>query len=305
MTNEDAARTARRTAREATATGGALPTDALSWWGILILGLYFFGLAVLIFYLLVATWPVQNTDARDPGVFAAFSIFNHGPYSLPSDIRLFLTVIAAGAVGSLIHTLTSFADFVGNRSLSRSWIWWFILRTPVGIALAILFYLVLRGGLIVPSAPSGSATGGAPASDTTRLLNPYGIAAVSALAGMFSKQATDKLRKIFDTLFRTHQPVLRADPLVPTNPLIAGIEPAKLKVGGPRDISIIGRGFQRNCMASINGKPRTVQWTNDTRLVLTLEQEDISAAGQLNLIVENPGPDGGKSEVFAISVEAA
>ena len=35
------------------------------------------------------------------------------------------------------------------------------------------------------------------------------------MVGMFSKQATDKLRETFDTLFRTQQPVARADSLAP------------------------------------------------------------------------------------------
>ena len=120
-----------------------------------------------------------------------------------ADDRFLFTAIAAGALGS--HTLTSFADYMGNRALSKSWLWWFILRTPIGIAHALLFYVVLRGGLIVPTLPSGSS-----GADTTRFLNPYGVAAISALAGMFSKQTTDKLREILDTLFRTHEPVNRA-----------------------------------------------------------------------------------------------
>ena len=54
--------------------------------------------------------------------------------------------VAAGALGSLVHCLTSFADFVGNRNLRQSWVWFLILRTPIGFALALLFYPVLRGG---------------------------------------------------------------------------------------------------------------------------------------------------------------
>jgi hypothetical protein len=159
----------------------------------------------------------------DTSKFADFSVFGSAPIPISSDHRLFLTVIAAGALGSLIHSITSFADYVGNRNLSRSWIWWLVLRTPVGVALALLFYLVLRGGLIVPSLPNRAS-----ATDTTLLLNPYGIAAISALAGMFSKQATDKLREIFDTLFRTREPVDRADPLGRVTSASSSTEPAKL-----------------------------------------------------------------------------
>jgi hypothetical protein len=279
----------------ASASGLRAP-DLVPWIGSMFLGLYFTGLAVLTFYLLVSTWPVSGATERSG--FADFSVFGSSPFSISSDHRLFVTVIAAGALGSLIHTITSFADYVGNRTLSRSWIWWLVLRAPVGVALALLFYLVLRGGLIVPSLPNRSA-----ASDTTLLLNPYGIAAISALAGMFSKQATDKLREIFDTLFRTREPVDRTDPLARTTPVISSIVPAKLAIGGSLTVNILGRDFQRDCTASIDGKPRNLQWVSDTRLVLALLAEDVVAKAELKLIVHNPGPAGGESIPFPVVVE--
>jgi hypothetical protein len=274
----------------------AHPSDPVPWFGSLILGIYFLALAATTFYLFIATWPV--TDTKDASGFANFSLFVWGPFSAQPDHRLFLTVIAAGALGSLIHSITSFADYVGNRSLDKSWIWWLVLRTPVGVALALLFYLVLRGGLIVPSVPSGSA-----ATDTTHLLNPYGIAAISALAGMFSKQATDKLREIFDTLFRTREPVNRADPLALAKPIISSTEPARLAVGGSLTLNVVGRGFQRECTASINGKPRNVQLVSETRLVLTLLAEDVAAKTELQLIIHNPRPAGPDSDLYPVPVD--
>jgi IPT/TIG domain len=274
------------------------PPDPVPWFGSLILGIYFFGVAAITFYLLVATWPVS--DPKGGSGFAELSLFGSASFSAPPDLRLFFTVIAAGALGSLIHSITSFADYVGNRRLAKSWIWWLILRMPVGVALALLFYLVLRGGLIVPSLPNGSA-----AANTSHLLNPYGIAAISALAGMFAKQATDKLREIFDTLFRTREPVKRADPLARAIPVITNTQPTTLTVGGPPTLSVFGRGFQRDCTASINGKPRNVQWISDTSLAITLVAEDLSVKTELQLIVQNPGPDGGDSEPLQIPVENA
>jgi IPT/TIG domain len=287
------------------ATEQPITSDPVEQNGIIALGIYFFALAAVIFYFLVATWPVQDTDIKAASVFKSFSILWWGPFSPESDIRLFFTAIAAGAVGSLIHSLTSFGDYVGNRRLARSWVWWFILRTPVGIALALLFYLVLRGGLIVPSMPVASAGNGPSTIDTTRLLNPYGIAAIAAMAGMFSKQATDKLREIFDTLFRTRDPVDRADPLRLAAPVISGTTPARLKVRGPAELRIAGRGFQPNCIVSINGKRRTVQQVTATQITVTVDAEDIAAEGRLELVVENPGPNGGKSASYPVPVDAA
>jgi hypothetical protein len=260
------------------------------------LGIYFCGLAALTFYLLVATWPVPAPDNKNGTGFVDFSLLIWGGFSAPSDLRLFFTVIAAGALGSLIHTLTSFADFAGNRTLSRNWTWWFVLRTPIGIALALLFYFVLRGGLVAPSLPGGST-------NPTQLLNPYGIAGISAMAGMFSKQATDKLREIFDTLFRTSDPVKRADPLIRTIPTVSSTKPVKLTVNALATLDVLGRGFLDKCTATINGEERKTQWVNETLLKLALERKDVAAKGSLKLIVRNPGPDGVSSEAFMVQVE--
>src|SRR5271163_4307721 len=121
------------------------PTDQVTPRGTIALGTYFIVLALLTVYLVVATWPVLDQD--HPEHYSSFTVFwwtTSAPLS--TDLRLFVTVCVSGALGSLIHCITSFADYVGNRRLSKSWVWWLILRTPIGIALALLFYLVLRGG---------------------------------------------------------------------------------------------------------------------------------------------------------------
>lgn len=271
-------------------------SDAAPWYESLCLGLYFVVLALTTFYLLVATWPISNSN--NTSELGKFSIFGWKDLSLEADQRLMVTVILAGALGSLIHSITSFADYVGNHRLGRSWIWYLVLRTPAGIALALLFYFVLRGGLIVPSLPNGSGQ-----TNTTNLLNPYGIAAIAALAGMFSKQATDKLREIFDTLFRTREPVSRADPLARAKPVISGTEPAKLAVGGPVALSVLGQGFHRDCTASVSGTARPVEWQSETRLAVTLLPQDIAQKTEIRLVIRNPGPAGGDTEIFRVPVE--
>lgn len=58
------------------------------------------------------------------------------------------------------------------------------------MALALIFYFVIRGGLLA-------------ASSTVQEVSLFGTMAVAGLVGMFSKQATDKLREVFDNLFAT------------------------------------------------------------------------------------------------------
>ncbi len=103
---------------------------------------------------------------------------------------LFLLSACAGALGSSIHALTSFASYHGNQALRRSWFFWYLARAPVGAALAAVTYFVYRGGMM-------------PGVEAQAALSPYAVGAVSVLAGMFSKQAVDKLREVFDALFKT------------------------------------------------------------------------------------------------------
>jgi hypothetical protein len=248
---------------------------------------------------LIATWPVVDSDANN---FADARVFGFRLRASP-DARLFITVVAAGAVGSLVHCLTSFADYVGNRTLKRSWVWYLILRTPIGIALALLFYVVLRGGLIAPTlSPAAPDTGAK--SHAWTLLNPYGLAAIAAMAGMFSKQATDKLSELFDTLFRTDRPVDRRDPLNQP-PMISSTDPATLTKGGATELVINGQNFSKDCAALVNGETRDVKWQSETRLTIALLPKDVSAPGDLVVIVRNPNAAGGDSKAFKVPVRAA
>ena len=133
--------------------------------------------AVMLFYLLSAVWPAEH----------AVNIF-YCSLELNAKVRLIWLVVISSALGSYIHTVTSFTLYAGNRSLCPSWLAWYLLRPAISAALALIFYFALRAGLF----------SGATADQT---INPFGIAAISGMVGMFSKQATEKLSKIFDTIF--------------------------------------------------------------------------------------------------------
>lgn len=110
--------------------------------------------------------------------------------TLTRELQLLLLAMLAGALGSFVHALKSFSDFVGNRTLTASWFWWYITRPFLGAALAVIFYAVLRGGFMAGTAADAKA------------VNQFGVIAVGALVGMFADKATDKLAEIFDTLFK-------------------------------------------------------------------------------------------------------
>lgn len=73
--------------------------------------------------------------------------------------------------------------------MAASWLWWYLLRPFIGAALGTILYLIVRGLLFSTAAEA-------------KAINLFGILAFAGLAGMFSKQAIEWLRKIFDQMFQ-------------------------------------------------------------------------------------------------------
>jgi hypothetical protein len=156
------------------------------------------GLAALAFAALAAVlafWP--GDFGRDPAATVAVLF---GTHSMPRETDLLLLSVIFGALGSFLHVAKSFATFTGNRALVASWTWWYGLQPLVGMALSVVFYVVIRGGFFASGANAAA-------------VSPYGIAGVSGLVGMFSKQATDKLNELFSALFQTGADAARQDKL--------------------------------------------------------------------------------------------
>lgn len=113
----------------------------------------------------------------------------------PSDEqRLLILVVTAAALGSFVHVAISYATYVGNRRYKEEWTLWYAVRPPVGVSLAIVVFLLIRGGLFTPTAAAEEA------------INPFGLVAIGGLIGMFAIEAADKLKGIFDSFFGSPQP---------------------------------------------------------------------------------------------------
>jgi len=181
----------------------------------IVLGVYVMAMFVVILYLMIKVWPLAAPGSSDTVYFF------WGPVVLPAEVRLMLIAVLAGALGAYVHLATSFADYSGNQRLMMSWGWWYILRPFIGMALAEVVYLSLRGGLL---SASGDNVAGA--------ISPYGVAAITALTGLFSKQATDKLQETFETLFRTQQKVDRKDALPATGAQATGAAKSSAATAG-------------------------------------------------------------------------
>ncbi|HEY5030451.1 MAG TPA: Ig domain-containing protein [Candidatus Angelobacter sp.] len=112
------------------------------------------------------------------------------PY-ITREIQLLLIVLAAGALGCLIHGLRSIAVFIGNRNAVSSWFWWYITRPLLGMAMSLIFYALLRGGFLAGTQADA------------KVISPFGVLAIGALVGMFTEKASGKLADIFNLLFHS------------------------------------------------------------------------------------------------------
>jgi hypothetical protein len=124
---------------------------------------------------------------------------------------------------------------------------------------------------------------------------------------MFSKQATDKLSEVFNTLFRTAPgggDDQRKDALdsSATAPVIKVIEPATLEPGAnPAVVTLRGSGFGASSVVKVGDSDRAAVF-KDGELRVTLLPADVASEGSLNLIVINPPPGGGRSAPYALRI---
>jgi len=155
------------------------------------LGIYHLVVSVLLTLFIYMLWP-NATPEDGKLVFEPYWYFFGAQIPINDEARLILLVLLCGALGSYIHSATSFVDFTGNNALKKSWLWWYIMRPFIGGTLALIFYFLIRGGFL--------STG----SDASNI-SIFGITALAGLVGMFHKKATDKLKEVFDSLFRSKE----------------------------------------------------------------------------------------------------
>jgi hypothetical protein len=109
------------------------------------------------------------------------------------EVRLLLIVILGGALGSLVHALRSVYWYIGHRALRYSWLATYFLLPFGGSALAVIFYVVVRGGFFSPQA-------------NIQQTSPFGFAALAAMVGLFSEQAVLKLKEVAETILSKPAP---------------------------------------------------------------------------------------------------
>jgi len=260
------------------------------------LGLGLMLLAIGLAYLVACVWPANfRPDTSGSQAVTIAFIGTTSSLATTADVQLLMLVMVAGALGSFLHTATSFADFVGNEKLARSWLWWYLLKPFVGMGLAVIFYLVIRGGFLSAGTEAGK-------------VNIYGIAALAGLTGMFSKQATDKLGEVFTTLFQTKPGEgddARKGSLANDVPVLTDLVPARLEPRSTQlSVELKGSHFARSAVVRVNGTARETVFNDSNSLGARLVPGDVSADGVLSIVVFNPAPGGGTSAPLQMTVAA-
>jgi hypothetical protein len=207
--------------------------------------------ALLVLYLLVQVWPPAPPPAITGGAAPTPTATTTTPagqvptttvvvqaapnppihlfgarLEVDREARLFIVVALAGALGGLVYALRSLTWYAGNRNLKYSWMMTYYLQPIVGAGLATITYVVLRGGLVVATTQA-----------SPDVVNPFGFAAFGALVGLFSAQAAEWLKRIFEQVF-TPAPKGK-DPAIEVR--ITDVQPAQAPVG--TEIVITGAGL--------------------------------------------------------------
>jgi uncharacterized membrane protein YeaQ/YmgE (transglycosylase-associated protein family) len=101
------------------------------------------------------------------------------------DGYLFLIVLFAGMIGAILRALIYFCWRVGTKDFAITWMWYYIFQPFIGSALAVVVYVVVRGGF-----SSGAIGKG----------NLYAFAALAFLTALFSDNALAKLKLVAESL---------------------------------------------------------------------------------------------------------
>lgn len=247
------------------------------------LATYYVVLPVTLIYLLFKvfpTYPWPVVDEKTNALVGSLPIyFFRWSVSTSLEDRLLLLVIVAGALGSYIHSATSYADFRGNKQFNASWTLWYVLRPLIGVCLALVLYFATRGGLLLLIINGADAT-------KASSINPFGVAAIAGLTGMFSKTAADKLAEVFTTLFKSQGDQNRKDSLETLPPpVIKSIDPNQGTAEGGTEFTITGSGFKAGVLVSIGAEPAVnVEVVNDTTIKADTPAGEV---GPADVVVQN------------------
>jgi hypothetical protein len=193
------------------------------------------------------------------------------------ESKLFAAALLAGILGASLHAMRSLIWYRGNKTLVRSWTLKYLLLPFTGALTAAVFYLLVYVGLFTPQNGKGSLL----------------ILGIAVLVGMFSEQATQKLKKIAEALLT--EPDKGANQTPPVAPATAGtatatpksfsVEPEIGSIDGKDLIVLTGPGLSASTTLTLDGQTVTGRLAGSALVFNT----PAHPAGRVDLVVTNPG----------------
>lgn len=145
-------------------------------------------------YFLLSIWPATTGDLALNSTRAVTLLGIGIIFSLGPETTLLFVIMLSGIIGACAFSFSAISYHLGAKNdFDKVWEAWYVLRPILGAGLALVIYLLLRGGVLTIGADLNS-------------LNLVGVAGISGLAGMFSEQATRMLRNLADTAFGARAP---------------------------------------------------------------------------------------------------
>lgn len=217
--------------------------------------------------------PLVRSDPSCVYIWMPFNLFGlSGWHVLWGETRLLLIVMLCGFLGAMIYSLRSFFWYTGNRELVWSWMAMYILVPVVGAMMAVVFYLVFRGGLFSPTT-------------TVSETSPFGFAAIAALVGMFIQQSAMKLKDIFETLMTKAEQGKDTAPPSTTPPAADAakpaidVTPAAAPHGAAATLTIKGENFTNTSKVFAGTTVLTTTFVSADQLTADLPATAIPSAG--------------------------
>jgi len=148
---------------------------------------------------LLAVWPrnsnelAMNATTTTRTVTFLFGIGGPSGVAMGPELILAATMVLAGVVGAGAFSLYAISLHLGpQQDFDKAWTGWYLLRPLVGAGLALIVYVLVRGGIL---------SVGADLKD----LNFLGFTGICFLVGLFAEHAMQKLNDLADTTFgKTH-----------------------------------------------------------------------------------------------------
>jgi len=274
---------------------------------IALIAIYLLAISVLVLYGLIKLWPHPTPSGEPKETAQATASPSPAPSGSPNrklpdpeqisffggwispqiylETRLLLIVMLTGSLGSLMHSLRSLYWYTGNREMVWSWAAFYFLLPFTGAILAVIFYFVVRGGFFSPQA-------------SFEQTSPFGFAALSALVGLFSPQATLKLKEVAETIFTKPgagtdtKPQGSASPPKPDEtaqaaPQITSVTPTSGPAAGGTTLSITGTGFVTGGTVKIGSAAAQITSSSNTTIEVVTPPSG-SGPGAVDVDVTNP-----------------